>query len=130
MICQSYQRDRLGDRPWPTIEAGVEAHRFGDCQLGVDAAALQHDPDPLAVAATAVLGVHVEDMDLAARTSPVAFQDLDRRRLARAVRPEQGEDLALTHLETQPIDSAERSVLHAEIAHRNRGHTGLPGLRT
>ena len=33
----------------------------------------------------------------------VALQDFSGRRLARAVRPEQSEDLPRTHLETQPV---------------------------
>ena len=61
--------------------------------------ALQDDPDALAQLATAAAGVEPEHLGVTAVTRPVALEDLDRRRLPGAVRPEQRDDLARLDLE-------------------------------
>src|SRR5437016_2114187 len=58
------------------------------------AAALEHQPDPGPVGATAMPGIDAEDADLAVVRPAIALDALDRSRLARAVRPEHREDLA------------------------------------
>ena len=68
-------------------------------------AALQHDADPLAQLGRRARRVEAEHADLAGGPVAVALEDLDRRRLARAVGPEQAEHLAAAHGE---VDAAAR----------------------
>ena len=52
---------------------------------------------------------------VAAVTAPVALEDLDRGRLARAVRSEQAEDLALGYLEADPSERLDAAVGLREV---------------
>ena len=67
--------------------------------------ALQHDADPRPPFPAAFARVGAKDGDLAAVAAPVPLQDLDRRGLARAVRAEQGEDLAVPDVQVDTVDS-------------------------
>ena len=58
----------------------------------------------------AVGDVDAEDHRLAAVRAAQALEDLDRRRLARAVRPEQPEDLARGDVEIDPVDGDQVAV--------------------
>ena len=62
------------------------------------------------------LGVVPEHAHLAAVALAVALEDLDRRRLAGAVRAEEAEHLALLDLEVDPADRLELSVRLAQAA--------------
>ena len=65
--------------------------------------------------------------DVAAAAAAVALEDLDRRRLARAVGPEQPEDLAAAHLEVDAAHGLVLAVGLVEVAaprSRSRGHHG------
>ena len=69
--------------------------RLAHGQVRVGAAALQHDPDPRAQRAGALAGVVAEHATPSPRVArAVALEDLDGRRLAGAVGPEQAEHLA------------------------------------
>ena len=76
------------------VVAAVHLDQLGDRQIPLDAALLQHDPDPLAQLALAAGRIHAEHARLARAPRAVALEDLDRRRLARAVGAEQAEHLA------------------------------------
>ena len=79
--------------------SGSSRDRQGRPQL----ARLEDDADPLAERALAALGSKPSTLDLAGVSLPVALEDLDRRRLAGAVRAEQAEHLARRDLE---VDAA------------------------
>ena len=75
----------------------------------------------------------------AAVALPVALEDLDRGRLAGAVRPEEAEDLALLDGEADPRNRLVGAVALAELVHLESAHavsssstipaTGKPGSR-
>ena len=114
--------DRLRHIPRPGIEAGEQGDHLPDRQLGVHAARLQHDPDPLAEVAIAGARIEPEHPDRTTRPPPVPFEYLHRRGLARPVRPEQGVDLAAPDLEAHAIHGAHLAVVLAEPLHHDGGH--------
>jgi len=89
--------------------------------VAVDAAALQHDPDPLSQLYLPARRVVPQHGDLATRTLAVALEDLDRRRLARTVRPEQAEHLAALHGDVDPAHGLVLAVALAQVPHLDRG---------
>ena len=90
---QSHERQQLvgrrgasdGTRPWSRSDLAGGHPRVDP------AAALEHQPDPRPVVPRRRRRVVAEHPDRALVGAPVALEDLDRRRLAGAVRPEQGE---------------------------------------
>ena len=85
---------------------------------------LEHDPDPGAERRERSPGIEAEHADLALGALAVTLEDLDRRRLAGAVGPEQPEHLAAAHLEVDPADRLELAVGLAQAADLDReiGH--------
>ncbi len=82
---------------------------------------LEHDPQPgLPVHATA-MRVDAEHLCAPCGAVPVALEDLDRGALACAVRPEEGECLTASDVEADTVQCSDRSVVLAQVAHRNRG---------
>jgi len=59
--------------------------RFAHGGTRVEAAALEDDPDPLLQAPVALFGILTQHPYVAGASATVALEDLDRRRLARAV---------------------------------------------
>src|SRR5439155_20490507 len=77
---------------------------------------LRQDPDPVPDLPVPFPDVHAEDAGLPGGWVAQPFEDLDRGRLARAVRPEEGEHLALLDLEGDPIDRLDVRVVLREPA--------------
>jgi uncharacterized protein (DUF2141 family) len=76
-----------------------------------------------------VRGIDAEHADLAGGARAEALEDLDRRRLARAVRPEEGEDLAALHLEVDPGDRVQVAVALLQPANGDdRLHASSVGM--
>ena len=75
---------------------------LGDREVLVHGRGLQHDADAPAPVKAGGGWIGPEHVDLAAVAAAVALEDLDRRRFARAVRPEQPKQLALTDREVDP----------------------------
>ena len=93
------------------VVATEHRHGLERRQERVERRLLRDDPDPRPPGATGVLRVLAEHGDFAAVASTVALEDLDSRRLARAVGAEEGEHLAAPDLE---IDAAQR--LHGAVS--------------
>ena len=108
--------DRLLDRPRRVVVAGVEGERLAHGQVGIEAATLQDDADPLAPGTAGVLRVLAEHAHLADAALAVALEDLHRGRLARAVGPEEGEDFPPLHLEIDAAHRLDVAVAHAQAA--------------
>ena len=100
--------DHLVDVAGVRVVAGVELDDLAHGEVGLDAGRLQDDPDALAQARLALRRVVAENVDLAGGPLPEALEDLDGRRLARAVRSEEREDLAAMDVEVDP-STASRS---------------------
>jgi hypothetical protein len=69
------------------------------------------------------LRIHAEHLDRAVVAVPVALEDLDGRRLARAVRAEQPEDLAVLDREVDPAERLVIAVGLREAADRDRAQS-------
>ncbi len=90
----------------------------------VDAALLEHQADARSQAPAVAGRVQPEDPRAAAVGHPVALDDLDRRRLARAVRPEQREQLAAPHVERDPAQDLAPGIRLAQTVDDDRGRLG------
>ena len=103
------------------VEAGEQRKRLAHREQRVELARLQHETEPIAPRARRRRGIDAEHGDVAAGPRAVALEDLDRRGLARAVRPEKAEHLAGRDLEVDAAHGFDRAVTHAEVAHLDRG---------
>ena len=91
----------------------------------VDAAALEHQADPGTQRAPAAGWVRAQDAHPATIRLPVSLDDLDGRRLARAVRPEQRDELPGTDFERDAIhDRAVAVSLDQPLDDDRRAATG------
>src|SRR3954452_4831068 len=106
------------------VEASPMRDRLAHRDVPVHARALEHDAHPLAQLVGALLGVVAEHGHDAARPRPVALEDLGRRRLPRAVRAEQPEDLARRDLEVDPADGVMVAVALVQVADEDCGCGG------
>src|SRR3954451_21153550 len=97
------QREHLVGVPGVRVHAGEVRERLADLDVVVDARLLQDDAQQGAQRLRPAPRIEAEHRHLALVALPVALEDLDGRRLPRAVGPEQPVDLAATHRE---IDSA------------------------
>jgi len=93
LAAQADQVDHLARRAGPGVVAGVQRDGFRHGQVLVHAGLLEHDADPGLDLGPLPARITAEHRDLAAVPVPVPLEDLDGRRLARPVRPEQREDL-------------------------------------
>ena len=127
VLAQPDERDRLVDvarvREVASEHADGLTHRVHRIELAL----LEHEPDPLAPCARRPSGIDAEHRHLAGGTGAVALEDLDRGGLARAVRAEQPEDLALADFEIDPLHRLVRSVAFPETADRDDGVTHAAG---
>ena len=98
------QRERLVDVARRAVVAGVELEALAHGQARLGLGLLQHDPDPLAPRRWRAPRVGAEHLDLTGAGLAEALEDLDGRRLAGAVGPEEREDLAAADLEVDPAD--------------------------
>jgi hypothetical protein len=106
--------------------AGVIGAEMGEelanSPLAVVAPGLQNDADPRPPPLIAMARIDSKDLDSASGSHSEALEDLDRGRLARAVRPEQAQHLAVSRLECHVVEDVRRSVSHPQAidALRNR----------
>ncbi len=109
------------------VEPGVQPEDLGRPCLGVDAAGLEHQPDPRPERRTVPPRVEAEDPDLAGVGPAVALDDLDRRRLPGAVRPEQRDDRPRRDIEVEPGDRGPAAVALVQAANGDRRASGGHG---
>ena len=98
----------------------VHGERLRHGQVPVYPGRLQHDADVWLQGVALMARVVAEHGHAALVTVAVALEDFDRRRLAGAVRPEQGEDLAPGYLEVHSVDRLQGAVGLAQAAHQHR----------
>ena len=106
LLVEPDERDRLVDVARFAVVAGVELEALAHGQPRLGARLLQDGADAVAPGGVAVRRVDAEHADLAVGARAEALEDLDRRRLAGAVRPEEGEDLAALDLEVDPATAS------------------------
>ena len=119
--CEPDGGDDLVDAARVRVEAGEVAQLLGHGHHAGLAARLQHDAEPRLPRQAALARVDAEHAHLAARAVAVALEDLDRRGLAGAVRPEQREGLAAMDVEAHAVDGVVLPVVLAQVAHAHDG---------
>jgi hypothetical protein len=77
--------------------------------------------DPLAERARVAAGIEAEHGNGALVGKPVALHAFHRRRLSRAVRADQAEDLSLEHLERHVVHGHDPAVALSEMGDRDDG---------
>jgi hypothetical protein len=119
---QADQGDDLVDVARGRVVAGVAGQRLADGEVGLDRDVLQHQADLLAQgpAAGPVARVAAEHLGPAGVATAEPLQDLERGRLARAVRPEQREDLPVRDGEAHPAHRGHRAVALGQPGHDDR----------
>ena len=93
------------------VEPAVLEEGFPRLRARVDAAALEHQPDARPERRATSRGIGPEDPGAAAVRAAVALDDLDGRRLARAVGPEQGHELARRDGQRDAVEHGPRVVM-------------------
>ena len=102
LLLEPDERDHLVDVPRRAVVAGEDRVRLAHGEVRPELGLLQDDADPLAEVRPRPLGIVSEHAHLAGVALAVALEDLDGRRLAGAVRPEEAEDLSLLDREVDP----------------------------
>ena len=103
------------------VVAAEDLEALADGQVRVERRGLEDDTDAArATPSGACAGSSAEHLDLAAVALAVALEDLDRGRLAGAVRAEQAEHLAGADLEVDPAEGLVGAVALPEPGHANR----------
>ena len=102
---------------------------LGDGEIGLEAAALQHDPDSPSELDVARRGIHAEHRHGASVARAVTLEDLDRGRLAGAIGAEHREDLAFLDGEVDVLHRNDIAVDLAEALDLNHSCHGCE-LRT
>ena len=87
-------RDHVVDRQRPLVVGGEEPQVLEHGQVREEVAALRHDAEATAPGVRRARGILAEHRHVAGVALAVALEDLDRGRLAGAVRAEQAEHLA------------------------------------
>jgi hypothetical protein len=83
---------------------------------------LQDDSDTFPQGAGPAAGVAAQDRHAPGVALAVALEDLDRRRLARTVRPQQPEDLAALDVEVDPAHGLDAPVGLLQVSHLDGRH--------
>ena len=115
-------RDHLVDVARRAVVAGEDRVRLAHREVRPHLRLLQDDADPLAEVPPRPLGIVAEHAHLAGVALAVALEDLDGRRLAGAVGPEQPEDLSFLDREVDLPDRLEVPVGLAQAADLDRRH--------
>ena len=122
LVVEADEVDRLVHVARMLVVPGEDRVHLADGQARPELRRLEDDADPLLEAALSGAGIEAEHLDLAAVTLSVALEDLDGRRLAGAVRPEEAEDLTRRNLEVDPAHRLERAVGLAQAPDGDRRH--------
>jgi hypothetical protein len=97
------------------VDATEEAQVLAHAEVVVQAEALAHVADPALHGLGVARDVDAQDVGAAARRRQQTAQHPDRRRLARAVGPEEAEDLAFFDRERNPVHGGKRAEALAQV---------------
>jgi hypothetical protein len=103
------------------IEAPEEVDELGNGELRIERRRLETHPDPRLERIRVAADVDPEDADFAAIGLAQSLEDLDGRGLARPVRPEESEDLALRDVEVDAVDGLHVAVSLGEATDADDG---------
>ena len=129
LLGQPDDLDDLGRVARARVVAAEHVEALAHRQVRVERRGLEDDAEPLAPGPAGARRILAEHLDVARVAVAVALEDLDRRRLAGAVRPEQPEHLAGADLEVDAPDRLVRAVALPQPA-RERCTAPRPGGRS
>src|SRR5205807_5524916 len=109
-LLQSHEPEDLAGGPGVGVVAAVELDGLLHGEEWFDARLLEHDADALQQGPLPPGRVVAQDPDLARVGGAVPLEDLDGGRLAGPVRPEEGKDPTLRHLEVDAADGRDVAV--------------------
>ncbi len=112
-----------------SVGAGEEIEVLGDRELAVERKFLRHVADVLARRGARPAQVEAGDAQRSGSGGQKPAQHAERRRLARAVRTEQAEDLAATNFEADVIDRREGAELAHQVVHLDHALGGVDADR-
>ncbi len=117
---------RRGNAARQPVQAGMEMQVGQDRQVQVNCRLLEHDAEPCQRTHRVVLHLHPHDRDPPRVGHEQAAEDLEQRGLARAVRPQQRDELAAPHVERDAVQRmlAAKAFAHGLAAQRQRGSGG------
>ena len=126
LLDQPDDLDDLVGRSTSRVVAGVHLDRLAHREERIDPRGLQDDADPAPQLGRTLRRVVPQDRHVPRRAVPIALEDLDGGRLAGAVRPEEGEDLAGVDGQVDPGDGLDVAVRLAEVRDDDRwiAHVG------
>src|SRR5262249_13584011 len=110
LALERHATQHLGGLQAAAVEAAEEPEQLGYRLLVREPRVLQRDADPLADRGLVGRPAQTQDLDLSRSRLVQPFEDLDRRRLARAIGPEQSEALAGGDLQVQTTQRVDRAV--------------------
>src|SRR5262249_51964093 len=123
LLAEADEVDHLVHVARPAVVPGEEAGRLPHGEIRPELRLLQDDADALPVLAPRACGIEAEDVDASAVALAVTLEDLDRRRLAGAVRAEQSEDLAFVDPEADAADGFMAAVRLAQFLDEDCAHS-------
>src|ERR671910_531343 len=124
LVVESHRGEHLADGTGVRVGLRGAGERLAWREQVEAAGRLQHDADPVPPLETCPVGVCAEHPDLAGVPRPEALGDLDRGRLARAVRTEQREALADVDVEVEAVDGVAAGVALGESPDADRAWHG------
>jgi hypothetical protein len=98
-----------------TVVAGLIDEHVADRKIPIEIVLLRREPDETPRGTPFAHDVVTEDLDRARRQRREAHDGVDRGRLARTVRPEKSEEVAIRHVERYAVDRDEIAVPLHEI---------------
>ena len=120
LLRESDELDHLVDVAPSLVVAGEHAVNLADGQVREELGLLQHDADALSKRTLGTRRVVTENRDIAGVSRAITLEDLHRCRLARAVRAEQSEHLALRDVEADAPDGFVLAVRLVQVADGDR----------
>ena len=124
---QSDQVEQLVGVARVGVEPAVLPERLARPRPRVDAAVLEHQPDPCPQRRTARRRIQPEHTGPSAVGAAIALDDLDRGRLARAVGTEQGDELAGRHRQRHAVEDGPLAVALDQPVDDDRRVAGAHG---
>src|SRR4029077_3328422 len=122
LLLEPDERDHLVDVARRAVVAGEDRVRLATREVRPQRGLLENDADPFPEVRCRTFRIAAEHAHLTGVAFAVALEDLDRRRLAGAVRPEQPKDLTFIDREVDLPDVLEVPVGLAQAADLDRMH--------
>src|SRR5699024_6296047 len=117
-LVEEFGRDGLRRATGQSLQTGDEPEVLTTGELLIDRGVLSGDPDELPDPMRVASDVHAEDLRLSPADRQQGREHVDRRRLPRAVRSQESEDLPGADVEIDAVNSGEVEIGRASCRER------------